>query len=195
MADNKVKFGLKNVHIFPIEEENANEIKYSDTPIQLPGAVNLSLSPEGDESPFHADDVVYYNSYANNGYSGDLEIALITEEFLIKVLGQTKDENGALVESINDKIKPFAMAFEFQGDKNAKRCIFYKVSVSRPNDEHQTIGESKEPQTETLNMTAMARMKDGLVKSSLKEGQTGYDTFFTKLYEPKITGTVSSTGR
>lgn len=191
MAENKVKFGLKNVHLFPIEEEDSNEIKYSAKPIVLPGAVNLSLSPEGDENPFYADDIVYYNSYANNGYSGDLEIALITEEFYTEILGQTKDANGALVESVNDKTKSFAMTFEFQGDKNAKRSVLYKVSVSRPNDEHQTIGETKEPQTETLSVRVMARMNDGLVKASVKEGGTGYDTFFTTVYEPKITETSS----
>lgn len=187
MAENKVKFGLKNVHIFPIENEDTNEIKYSAEPIILPGAVNLSLSPEGDENSFYADDIVYYNSYANNGYSGDLEIALITEEFYTKILGQLKDDNGVLIESINDKPKDFAMTFEFQGDKNAKRSVLYKVSVSRPNDEHQTIGETKEPQTETLSIRVMARMNDGLVKASAKEGDAGYDTFFTKVYEPKIT--------
>lgn len=183
--ENKVKYGLKNVHIFPIEEESDTAIKYGEV-IKLPGAVNLSLSPEGEDNPFHADDVIYYNSYANNGYSGDLEIARITEEFCIKILGQVKDENGALIESIKDKIKNFAMAFEFQGDKKATRNILYKVSVGRPGEEHQTISDTKEPQTDTLSMTAMARIKDGLVKAKLVEGQAGYDTFYTKVYEPKI---------
>lgn len=193
MAENKVKFGLKNVHIFPIEEESDTEIKYGKV-IKLPGAVTLSLNPEGEENPFHADDVVYYNSHTNNGYSGDLEIARITEEFSIEILGQVKDDNGALIESVNDKMKNFAMAFEFQGDKNATRNILYKVSVGRPSEEHQTISDTKEPQTDTLSMTAMARIFDGRLKARLEEGKAGYDTFYDKVYEPKITASAGSEG-
>lgn len=193
MVENKVKFGLKNVHVFPIEEESDTEIKYGKV-IKLPGAVNLSLNAEGEDNPFHADDVVYYNSYANNGYSGDLEIARITEEFTIEILGQVKDDNGALIESVNDKMKNFAMAFEFQGDKNATRNILYKVSVGRPSEEHQTISDTKEPQTDTLSMTAMARISDGLLKARVVEGQAGYDTFYDKVYEPKITASAGSEG-
>ena len=36
--------------------------------------MNLSLDPEGDTEPFYADDMVYYTTVANNGYSGDPEI-------------------------------------------------------------------------------------------------------------------------
>lgn len=193
MVENKVKFGLRNVHIFPITEESNTATTYGKA-IKLPGAVNLSLSIEGEESPFYADDVIYYNSYANNGYSGDLELALVSEEFLTKILGYQKDENGAIIESIDDKSKNFAMSFEFQGDKKATRNILYKVSVSRPNMEHATIAENKEPQTETLSLKAMARMNDGRIKARLYEGQTGYDTFYDKVYEgtiingPKIGG-------
>ena len=31
--------------------------------------MNLSLDPEGDTEPFYADDMVYYTTVANNGYS------------------------------------------------------------------------------------------------------------------------------
>ncbi|WP_243343762.1 major tail protein [Anaerococcus sp. AGMB09787] len=186
MAENKVKFGLSNVHIFKIENESGEEIEYASKAIRLPGAVNLSLSIEGEENTFYADDIPYFQMYANNGYSGDLEIALLTEEFLTEIMGQRKDKNGAIVESADDIIAPFAMSFEFQGDARRTRNILYKVVASRPNDEHATIAESKEPQTETLSIKAVPRSTDRLVKARIQEGNTGYDTFYDSVYEPSL---------
>lgn len=186
MAENKVKFGLSNVHIFKIESEDDEGIKYASKAINLPGAVNLSLSIEGEENTFYADDIPYFQMYANNGYSGDLEIALLTEEFLTEIMGQRKDKNGAIVESADDTIAPFAMSFEFQGDIKKTRNILYKVVASRPNDEHSTIAESKEPQTETLSIKAIPRSTDRLVKARIQEGSSGYDTFYDSVYEPTL---------
>ena len=76
---NKVKYNLKNVHAAKLTTEVVEGVTtYSyATPRAIPGAVSLSLDAEGDSSPFYADGIVYFRTYANNGYSGDLEIALI----------------------------------------------------------------------------------------------------------------------
>ena len=75
----------------------ANGTYSYDTPIPVPGAVNLSLSAEGDSTDFYADNVKYFNSTANNGYSGDLEIAMIPDSIRTEILGETVDANGALI--------------------------------------------------------------------------------------------------
>ena len=78
-TNNKVKFGLKNCHYAKATlDPDTNAVTFA-TPVAIPGAVNLSLDPEGDTEPFYADDMVYYTTVANNGYSGDLEIALIPD--------------------------------------------------------------------------------------------------------------------
>lgn len=84
---NKVKYNLKNVHAAKLTITDGT-YKY-ETPKPIPGAVSISLDAEGDSSPFYADGIVYFRSTANNGYSGDLEIALIPEWFRTDILKET----------------------------------------------------------------------------------------------------------
>ena len=97
---NKVTFGLSNVHIAKLIENNG-EISY-DTPFALPGAVTLTMDKEGAMSIFRADNIDYYKKAINSGYSGSLEIADVIEKFLTDILGQYKDSNGALFENADD---------------------------------------------------------------------------------------------
>ena len=90
---NKVKFGLSEVHIAKITYGENGAITYG-TPFALPGAVNLTLDPEGESADFFADNTKYFSEYANQGYSGSLEIALINDEFRTQILGESSDANG-----------------------------------------------------------------------------------------------------
>ncbi len=182
MAKNKVKFGLKNVHVWPITEATSEKITYAEV-IKVPGAVSLSLEASGDSNPFYADDMIYWNQYSNNGYEGELEIALIPEEFEVQILGYLKDKNGAIVESNASKSKNYAMAFEFDGDVTQTRHIFYNCSSSRPDIEGATTEDKTEPQTDTISITTAPASDTGYVKARLEKGQTGYDTFFTTPYQ------------
>lgn len=57
---NKVHFGLKKVH-YAIVTETDGVLTFG-TPTAWPGAVNLSLEPQGDPVEFYADNGVYFNS-------------------------------------------------------------------------------------------------------------------------------------
>ena len=164
---NKVKYNLKNVHAAKLTTtvtEGVTSYSYA-APRAIPGAVSISLDAEGESSPFYADGIVYFRSYANNGYSGDLEIALIPEWFRTEILKEALDANGVLVEKADttESVK-FALLFEFDGDERAIRHVLYNCSASRPSIESETKEETIEPGTETLSLTADPR-EDGLVKS------------------------------
>lgn len=189
---NKIKFGLKNVHYAVITNTNG-VISFGST-APIPGAVNLSLSPKGDKTEFYADDMAYFVATANQGYEGNLEIALIPDAFRVDVLGDRIDTNGALFEDSNAIPKNIALMYEFKGDKKSTRHINYNVSVARPSIESSTKGASIEPVTDTLEITASPAEDTGLVKGRLLEGQTGYDTFYSAVYlENAVLNTVAST--
>ena len=151
---NKVKYGLKNVHAAKLTETTTEGITtYTyDTPKRIPGAVNMSLDAESESTPFYADNIVYFRSTTNNGYSGDLEIALVPEWFREEILQEAKDSNGVFIEkSETGEPVHFALLFEFDGDEKAIRHVLYNCSVSnRPSVSSQTKETSIDPVTETL---------------------------------------------
>lgn len=150
---NKVKFGLKNVH-YAVVTFDADGYPSFGTPVRIPGAVNFSMDKEGDPTKFYADDDEYFVVNNNNGYSGDLEVALIPESFKKDVLGETLDTNDVLLENADSTSVHFALLFEFTGDKNAIRHVLYNCTATRPKLEGQTREDSTEVKTETLTLSA-----------------------------------------
>ncbi len=148
---NKVKFGLKNVHYAPLTEGAGGDTY--DTPIPIPGAVNMSLEPVGEDSEFVADDIEYYTSSGNNGYDGDLEIAIVPESFEEDVLGEVEDAKMVAFETINASPVPFALLFEINGDAKARRWVLYRCFAKRPKLE-ATATVNKEVKTTSLSLKA-----------------------------------------
>ena len=145
---NKVKYNLKNVHAAKLTETDSDgttTFSYAE-PKAIPGAVSISLDAEGETSPFYADGIVYFRSVTNNGYSGDLEIALIPEWFRTEILQEKLDAKGVLVENsgVGESVK-FALLFEFDWDVNAIRHVLYNCSASRPSIESETKEDTIEP--------------------------------------------------
>ena len=58
---NKVKFNICNVH-YALLELGADGAVSFGTPVAMPGAVSLSLDPNGEPSNFYADGYAYYRS-------------------------------------------------------------------------------------------------------------------------------------
>ena len=135
---------------------------------------------------------MYFRSTANNGYSGDLEIALIPEWFRTEILQEVKDNNGVLVEhsDVTESVY-FALLFEFDGDIKAIRHVLYNCTASRPSIESETKEETIEPGTETLSLTADPR-EDGLVKSRTGDDTTDsvYRNWYQAVYVPQESGST-----
>lgn len=185
---NKVKFGLKNVYYAIAEiDETTNTATYK-TPTKWNGAVNLSLEAQGDTTKYYADDGVYFTKTANNGFEGDLEMALVSDSFRTDVLGETKDANGVMYDDTNASQVHFALLFEFDGDQNATRHVMYNCVASRPSVASATKSDSIEVQSETVTITAtqihFADIDKDVTKASVGSDATAYSSWFTKVYEP-----------
>lgn len=152
---NKVKFGLKNVHYAKITYTNG--VPSWATPVSVPGAVSLTLSKEGSDTDFYADDVKYYHLVGNSGYTGTLEMALFPTQMLKDLWGMTETTTGKmLVESDSVQPNEFALMFEISGDQDPVRYCIYRCVAGRPEIAATTKGETTEVQTQSCDLTAMA---------------------------------------
>ena len=176
---NKVKFNLCNVHFALLTENTDGSISW-ETPEAMPGAVSISLDPTGEPESFYADGVEYYVINNNQGYDGDLELAMIPESFRTKVLKETVDSSNVLVENSNSQAGHFALLFEFDGDVRCIRHVLYNCTASRPSIESETKEDTIEPGTEKLSLTADPR-EDGLVKS--RTGDTTSESTYNDWYK------------
>lgn len=189
--ENKVKFGLKNVHCALITQGEGGAITFG-TPVAIPGAVSLSMTPQGETTEFYADDILFYATAANTGYQGDLEIARVPQSFRTDVLGEKLDpESGVMYENASVEPAPFALLFEFNGDANATRHILYNCTTARPGVNGSTTTNTKDPQTDTLTLTAAPRA-DGIVKASTTPSTT--DAVYAGWYQKVLTPPASVTG-
>ncbi len=185
---NKIKFGLTNVY-YAVADIAADGTAEYETPVRWPGAVSIDLSPEGDNVVFYADNIAYWTGNGNNGYSGDLEIARVIDSFRTDVLGDVVDAKGVLFEDTEAPIVHFALLFEFSGDVKHTRHVFYNCTVTRPSASGQTKGESIEPSTETVTLSAKtiynATIDKWVPKASTNEDtdSTTYEGWFSAVYQ------------
>lgn len=186
-SKNKVKYNICNVHYAVIARKEDGSVTFG-IPVAIPGAVSISLDPKGEPESFYADGVEYYVINNNQGYDGDLEVALIPESFRQDVLLETADNNHVLVENSNSQTGSFALLFEFDGDVRKIRHVMYNCSAARPSISSKTNEEGKEVQTETLTIKSRP-LVDGLVKA--KTGDSTTDVVYRKWYEKVyLPGTV-----
>lgn len=197
---NKIKYGLKNVYYAVATIGTDGTATYA-TPVAFPGAVSLSMEPQGENTPFYADNIVYWVGVGNTGYEGDLEIARVIDSFKTDILGYVEDSKDVLVEDAQAEAVHFALLFQFEGDVKATKHVLYNCTATRPSSSGSTKEASVEPQTETITITATtiynSSLQTDIVKSETKEDtdSTTYNGWFSAVYSPTavVTQTVQGT--
>lgn len=190
----KIKFGLKNVFYAKATIASNGSATY-ETPVAFPGAVALSLDPSGENSPFYADNVVYWVGNGSTGYTGTLEVARVIDSFKTDILGMIEDGKGVLIEDNNAETVHFALLFQFETDVKATKHVMYNCTCTRPSVSGQTKGENIEPQTETLNLTCSPVYNASLDKDIVKAEATGdsdsttYSGWTSAVYTPTAPST------
>lgn len=199
---NKVRFGLRNAKYAVWNGTNNTYGALKD----LPGAVNLSLSREGgDSSDFYADDGIYFTfAGTNGGYSGDLELARITDQVRVDLLGEVADSTtGVQFETTTAEPAQFALVCEMQGDANPIGFVFYNCKASRPELNANTKNDSPDVDTDTLPIRIAAQnfIYDGsstpFVQGHIEKTSTNtskYTAFFQSVVTPGEAAESSESG-
>ena len=185
---NKVTFGLKNVHVALLNTASQTPPEW-EAPTAIPGAVRFTPTPQGQENTFYADNDPYFVVTSNNGYTAELEMALVPDTILAEMLGWEIDTNGMLVEIANAIPKPFALLGQIEGDKKNRRFAYYYCIASRPTKEHATKNETITPATDVLSLiiTPIEIGEKSIVKGVLELNDTNktiYDAFFDSVLLP-----------
>ena len=156
-------------------------------PTAIRGAVEISLESKAELVSFEADNEVYYSAPGVSSYEGTLTLAKVPDGFLIDILGEVLDAtDGVQTEVDGAKTSNFALLFQFEGDANGTRHLFYNCSASRPSVASKT---GKEIGTTELAFTASAKPAESANdKSIVKAKTTGstttavYNAWFDAVY-------------
>lgn len=185
---NKVRFGLEKAYYALIQEDGTY-----GTPKHLNGAVALSLNAEGDTSNFYAENMAYYTLSTNSGYTGELELAFFEDDDAMALLGEQKAANGIVYEDAAAQPAPFVLLFQTLGNVNDKRYAMYNCTLSRPSLEANTTSDTTDPDTTTLNFTAIPaeievdgaskKVTKGVIENT-EAGKAIYDAWYTEVQLP-----------
>ena len=176
---NKVRYGLSNVHVGTVTVSDGTPT--FGAPKAYPGAVNMTLTAEGESSTFYADNIAYYVTNSNNGYTGELEMAYLYDWFETQYLGSKESQEGMIVETSDNPTQMAYLMFQFEGDVNATKYIIYNITFGRPDLEGNTKEDTTEPNTTTIPFTSVPLVTEfgNVVKSKVTSTASNYATFFT----------------
>lgn len=132
-----------------------NGVASFGTPTRMRGARKLSISPEGANEKFFADNGVYYIADKNNGRSGSIEVVGLNDQFLKDVFGYIEDANGVILEDADAHAAEVALLFECENDgPDPTRFVIFDVKFARPQEEHNTADDGINPDTVTMDYEA-----------------------------------------
>ena len=158
MSDSKgVRYGISNAHYALYTEGSGSTAGTYATPVAMPGATQLTLTPQGDTWTFYADNIAYETGSSNTGYEVSLTIAVFGDQAKIDLLGYETDSNGVVYEPADAEPKSCALLWQFDGSKVKKRGLLYNVKFNRPTMTGNTKTESVDPDTDELTGVAIGR--------------------------------------
>lgn len=186
----KIKYGLKNCYYAKATISTTDGSATYATPQPWKGAVNLSMDREGDQEVFYADNIAYFISSNNGGYSGSFESALIPDDFRTDILGETKNTDGVLIETVKSQPEHFAFLFQFENDVSNTKHVLYNCVASRPSVSSQTKEATVSPVTESVDIMALP-IYNSTLEQDIVKAKTGDDistsvsaAWFTSVYQP-----------
>lgn len=180
-----IQFGLSKIFIAKRTVSDGT-VSYA-VPKALPGAKTLSADPKSETSEFYFDNVLYYVLNSNSGYSGEIEVAYLPDWFKKEVYGYLEDQNKMLIE-VDAPETEWALLFQVETDKKARRFIFYNVTFGKPKEEFSTKEDKVDVKTVKIPFTAKNEVLNDktFFKAFVTPDSTKYAEFFTTTQLPKF---------
>lgn len=203
MSDSKgVRYGISNAHYALYTEGTGGAIGTYATPVPMPGATTLTLTPQGNTWTFYADDIAYETGSSNTGYELSVTIAVFGDQAKVDLLGYETDDNGVVYEPADAEPKSCAFLWEFGGSKVKKRGLLYNVKFTRPTMTGNTKTDSVDPDTDEITGVAIGRdltidnATVNVIKASVTNETataTQFNGWFNAVYVIGATGATGAT--
>ena len=182
---NKVEFGISQLHVGTYTVA-ANGTVTLGTPYHQAGAVSFAPEEQSEQNNFYADNVIYWSGYSGGGFEGDLTVAKFDDAFKTQFLSYVTLDDGGLA-NVKGATKPNVyIAFQVEGDAEARRVIMYNASLGGIVREYATIEENQEPATESIPVTVAGDNGTGISMVSYNPTDAGYSTLFTNPPAPAL---------
>lgn len=186
---NKISYGLSTLKYAPITTISNTGVPTYGAVKDIPGAVEISLDKEGDTYIKYADNIAYFTTAVNSGYSGSFTVTRLPDSFYTDCLGYKTDANGVLVEDADATSTAFALLFKFKGDVTDTDYVMYNCIADRPSVASSTKEDTIEANDISVDITCKTIYCESLSANIVKAYETHNDshTWFSTVYIPTAT--------
>ena len=192
-------FGARNLHIAPMKDESA--LTY-DTPVSVPGTISIGMEPQTSSDPAYADDGVWVENSADNGFditltNFDMETDLTIRELYARMVGYDLDDKNRLLYRADKQPEPFALLCEEEATstQGRRKCLL-KCTAEKPSQNAETTTDSRTlAQNEITIHARPVVLANGIKLSGYTDypGSTTYDDFFDAVSTSVTLPTTPST--
>lgn len=174
--------GVKNLHLAPLTDVDA--LTY-ETPVAIPGAVQIQASRSLSEEPSYADDEVWINAKSDTGGTGTLSLRDVVSVAAIRALiarltGYVVTSEGDVLGTDKAPV-PCAILCEQSGYLHGRRKLFYYCELSKPDfdastkEANATVGQIDIPFT-----FYPIKLAEGVIATTRDSfyGNSTYEDFF-----------------
>lgn len=184
---NKSFIGVDMFHYAIMTDEDTETY---DTPVRIPGLIQLNVAPITNNATQSADDAIFDTADSMQGANVTVGLTNIPTKDKAAMFGHKIDDKGGLVEKTTDEPPFLAIGYRRKISGGQYRYIWIYKGKFRPYDENaDTQGDTPTFQNPTANAVFMPRSKDKEWRYSRKEGDEGVDAeelknWFTEVQEP-----------